>query len=383
MKAYLKNAMQDLKNRGLSLKRLIPHPLKYQALSSLADRCSRIIDIRIHTLDYLLSELENRSEDDIRDIFRGFRICAREIEAVEYYGISSLYYETEEIEYMNKLVFRLHQEINLPLTPPSMTCISTSHYCFFPFTNIIITPIGEVDFLLHLPDLLHEIGHEVLLNKQIELRLQKVDEYYNSALTKITEYYQELLTTRRRGIGPQRILRLLREIHSQWKECWIEEFFCDLFALYTLGPAYAWSHFHLTAKKSEDAFNFPGILIEKHPSDESRMRLLLRGLEILGFEDESEKIKQKWNSLPLVIHSSPDSSYQYAYPNDLMEEIANLLLNGMTESNFTIITPEELEKSNQETIISILNAAWIQFWENPDTFRQWEENAIQTIKTII
>jgi len=383
MKDYFKAIILEQINRGLRLKELVPHPLRYAELSSLADRCSRIIDANIQQLTFLLKELDKRDENDTRDIFRGIRRCAREIELVEYFGISALYYETPEIGYLNKLVFQIHQEINLPLTPPSVACISTKYYYFNPFTNVIFVPVGESRFLLHLPDVFHEIGHEVLSSKENELRLKKVNESYSMAIKKITDYYHDLLTRKARETGPRTIPMLIAHIHSQWKTYWINEFFSDLFALYTLGPAYAWSHFHLVTKKSEDVYEFSPILPQSHPSDDSRMRMLAIGLDKLGFKDEAMSILSKWNGMPFVVNTRPVVEYQYAYTNNLMNEIAELFLMGLRESQFSIVSPEKLETQNPDSIVSLLNEAWALFWNNPDAFRDWEEKTIQKLKSII
>jgi len=54
-----------------------------------------------------------------------------------------------------------------------------------------------------------------------------------------------------------------------WIVNWTTEFFCDLFALYTLGPAYAWSHLHLAATRGEDPFKAPTLSSGSatHPAD--------------------------------------------------------------------------------------------------------------------
>ena len=382
MKDYLKAIILEQMNRAFCLKNLI-HPVQYQELSGLAERCTNIIDSITHKLRLLLEELKNRDEDDIRDILRDVRRRVREIEMVESYGISALYYVNDEIRYMNKLIFRIHKEMNLPLSRPSVACISTKYYYFHPFTNVIFVPVGESNFLLHLPDAFHEIGHYVLSNRENTLRLREVNKRYNMAIRRITDHYQELLTKKMRETGPKEIPRLIRHLHSQWKECWINEFFCDLFALYTLGPAYAWSHLHLTMKKSEDVYKFSKILPQTHPSDDSRMRMVLIGLNKLGFDDEATSILTKWNSMPLVLNTEPIVEYQYAYLEDLMKEVAELFLAGLKDGNFSIISSKKLEKQNPDSIIKILNEAWALFWNNPEEFRDWEEKCIEKLKSTI
>jgi len=382
MKDYLKAIVMEQMNRALCLKNLI-HPLRYQELSGLAERCTNIIDSIIDRLRLLPEELKNRDEDDVRDILREIRRRVREIEMVESFGISALYYVNDEIRYMNKLIFRIHNEIDLPLSQPSVACISTKYYYFHPFTNVIFVPVGESNFLLHLPDAFHEIGHYVLYNKENTLRLEEVNNRYNMAIKRTTDYYQDLLTKKIRETGPPEIPRLIMHIHSQWKEYWINEFFCDLFALYTLGPAYAWSHLHLTIKKSDNIYEFSTILPQTHPSDDSRMKMLLIGLEKLGFDSEATSILSKWNSMPLVLNTNPIVEYQYAYPEDLMKVVAELFLIGLKDGKFSIISPTKLEKLNPESIIRILNEAWTLFWNNPDEFRDWEEKCIKKLKSTV
>jgi hypothetical protein len=365
------------------LKKLIPNPLKYVELSSLGDRCGRIIDDMIEELKSLLKKLQGRDENDTGDIFRGIRRCAQNIALVEYFGISALYYQTPEIGYLNKLVFRIHQEINLPLTPPAVACISTKYYYFHSFTNVIFVPVGESSFLLHLPDVFHEIGHEVLSNMENELRLSKVKESYFQAIQKITDYYHDLLARKMRETGPATTPLIIAHIHSQWKTYWINEFFPDLFALYTLGPAYAWSHLHLTTKKSENVYEFSSILPQSHPSDDSRMRMLALGLDKLGFQSKAASILSKWRTMPLVANAQPVVEYQYAYPKDLMNEIADIFLLGVKESQFSIATPKRFEERNPHSVIKLLNDAWDLFWKDPDRFRGWEESAIQELKSCL
>jgi len=380
MRDYLKAIILEQMNRALCLKNLIL-PVKYQELEGLAERCTNIIDSITHNLGLLLQELENREEEDTRDILRKIRRHVREIDMVESYGISALYYVNDEIRYMNNLIREIHNEINLPLSRPSVACISTMYYYFHPFTNVIFVPVGESNFLLHLPDAFHEMGHYVLFSKENTLRLREVNKKYDTAVRIITDYYQELLTRKIRETGPEETPRLIRHIHSQWKEYWINEFFCDLFALYALGPAYAWSHLHLTIKKSEDIYKFSKILPQTHPSDDSRMRMLLVGLGKLGFDSETSLILSKWKSMLLSLNAVPIVEYQYAYPESLMIEVAELFLTGLRQGNLSIISPKGLGEKSPESIIKILNEAWTLFWDNPEGFRDWEEKRIKKLKS--
>lgn len=385
MKDYLKAIILEQLNRALCMKSLI-HPIRHQELAGLAERCTNIVDNITFRLKFLLDELKTRNEDDIRDILRELRRRVRDIEMIESHGISVLYYVSDEIKYMNKLIFQIHKEINLPLPQPSVACICApqiSYYSFQPFTNVIFMPVGESHFLLHLPDAFHEIGHYVLFNRENTERLTDLNNSYNLAITKITDYYREILAKKIRETGPEEISRAIMHIHYLWKEYWINEFFCDLFALYTLGPAYAWSHLHLTIKKSDDIYRFSNVFRQTHPSDDSRMKMLLIGLNILGYNEESTLILSKWKDMPCVTDTEPVVDYQYAYPKKLMNEIAKLIFNALKNGYFSILTPNVLGKQNSNHITKILNDAWTLFWNNPEKFRTWEEKCIDKLKAIV
>jgi hypothetical protein len=379
MKRYLEGIIKEQINRGLYLKTLIPYPITYGEISSLASNCSRILDENIQQLNALLESLE-RDDDNFDYVYRRFRNSARYLELIEYYGISALcYHKSPPMEYLNKLIFKIPQEINLPLPSPSVACISNSYYYISPFTNVIFVPIGESNFLLHLPDVFHEIGHQVLYNRETELRLEKINECYVAAVGKLTDYYREILTRKVRETGPETIAQAIIQIHSKWKNYWIDEIFSDLFACYTLGPAYVCAHLHLVTKTTDDVYT----INQKHPSDDSRMKILLIGLRKLGFGGEADKIENQWNKMPFISHIEPVNEYQYAYPEELLSDLAKIILKGMSDSGFSIISPNTLSTLKSNSVIKLLNEAWDQFWVNPVAFRQWEETSIKRLKSSI
>ncbi|MHA1495199.1 MAG: hypothetical protein ACTSRQ_14415 [Candidatus Thorarchaeota archaeon] len=367
--------------RARSLKSFIPHPLETVVLQPFADRCDRMLDEKIDHLMGLLSIVETRADLDVRDLIRSVRGCVRNIKNIESYGIPVLTHQYPRTDYMNKFVFKLHREIKLPLLQPSVACMSTEYYYFHPNLNIIYVPVGESEFLLHLPDLFHEIGHEVLHASGRELKLGEIRKGIDDAALLVTSHFQEVINRKKRETGPRRTIELIRLMHARWMEYWMLEFFCDLFALYTLGPAYAWSHLHLTAKSTEEIHNFPDILDQRHPSDESRMKLLLIGLEKIGFKTESDKIVEKWDDILSDPESNPPNEYRYVYPLNIMEAFAEIVLESLRKCDFNIVNVGLIE--NNTGIISTLNHAWSSFWDDPSEFRKWEINKLAELRKYI
>jgi hypothetical protein len=380
MKEYLESLIVEQINRALTLKELIQYPIQYPELTGLAERCTSILDNQIELLKELRAVLQRREENDIRDIFRDIRICARYISSVEYFGIPALRYQTPEIGFLNKIMFKIHQEVKLPFPPPSVCCAAGQYYYSHLFTSVIFVPIAEWKFLLHMPDLYHELGHYVLENIESELRLKAIKDNYHLAFSKVTDYYRKLMKEKKREFGPEETMIIIQRIHTLWKY-WIQEFFCDLFALYTVGPAYAWSHLHLTMKRSDNIYQLNILQKQTHPADEARMRILLQGLRNLGLSKEADQIQAKWFETR-IFWGPPTTEYQYAYPDVLLNEISSLTLKGLEASGFSLITIENLIDQKNNEFRSMLNKAWEIFWKtNPEEFRKWEEEQLKKLSS--
>jgi hypothetical protein len=110
------------------------------------------------------------------------------------------------------------------------------------------------------------------------------------------------------------------------------------------------------------------------------MKMLIIGLNLLGFEDMAIVISEKWQNLPIVANFQPGIYYQYGYPENLMKEIAQLIYEGLKNSGFSIISPIELTKCKEDSIIKLLNESWSEFWKKPDEFRKLEEEKIKKLK---
>jgi len=380
-RTYLEfNIIEEIE-RSKYLKGLIPRPVPYPELNALADRCRRILDENITYLLHLHNEIDKRPEsDDIRDLYRTYRHLYRQRKTIEYYGISALHFQSKDVHFLNRLLFKIQKELNIPFVVPNVACFSNKYYWIECSTNVIFMPIGEAGSILHLSDIFHELGHATIYHKDNDNELEGIKNTYQTIADEITKHYQAELNIRIRQTGPDTIPLIINHLHTQWKEGWLDELFSDLFACYTLGPSFAWAHLHLTAKNAPNVYNLEQYPIpQSHPSDDSRMRILIIGLELMGYNSEAKRIIDFWNNLSFVESSAPIHEYQFAYPKPLMETIARLMLKGMEESGFTLLKPELLSNLDNGSIRKILNDAWIEFLENGNYF-DWEKEVIQKLK---
>ena len=113
------------------------------------------------------------------------------------------------------------------------------------------------------------------------------------------EYLASELRKEAAGLSPETFKRYL----MTWIGCWLSwaiEFFCDLYAVYMVGPAFAWSHLHLAACAGTDPFQVPLLTTTVHPPDAARMSAMLLALERLGFDEERAAIGHRWEEVPWV-----------------------------------------------------------------------------------
>ncbi len=179
------------------------------------------------------------------------------------------------------------------------------------------------------------------------------------------EHFHTLAREREGGRAPEQERARLRTWESYWGKYWILEFYCDLFAIYTLGPAFAWSHVHLSAKRGVNPYDY---LMEQHPADATRMAVLLIGLREISYDDEARAIAEVWQSMIGSSSYKPPSDFRTCYPQDVLEKIAKQGLEGVKEIGCRIAHAE----CNDE-IHTLLNEAWQRFWDNPREYAASED----------
>jgi len=106
-------------------------------------------------------------------------------------------------------------------------------------------------------------------------------------------------------------------------------------------------------------------------------------LKNLGFDEATTEIGSGWTDVAKYWRK-PQVEYQYAYPEDLLRELAKLTLDGLRESGISVIPQEALTNEKDDSVRALLNEAWRVFWKDKlENFRSWEENAVQKrLKTL-
>jgi len=304
---------------------------------------------------------------------RQFKRAVADMDFIETLGLSALMRTNDTDLWLNRLMEAIRQEISYPLIPPVVTSLSQEYFHIYPRLNLLFVPPIEGEFLLHLPDLYHELAHP-LFTPSYNLKVKPYQDAMTDALMVALSYLDQEMSKERRRQGPENYLLFLETWQRAWIEAWTEEFFCDLFGLYTLGPAYAWAHLHLCAKRGDDSFRVPLMSSSSHPADDARMRVLLNGLARIGFHDDANLISHRWTELSCISGFSPEPEYDRCFPERVLEAIAEKALGGVKGMRCRVASP-----ATTGNVHCILNQAWTKFWSDPKDYAAWEVMAVKEL----
>ncbi len=278
MNDYFIGSIKQHQERGRRLIERIPPDLPRE-FHVLVQKCN---DELTRLLDHLRELLEDPlmlSPDYQSERLRQFRRIVEHLSLLETTAIAALERHNSDDIFLNGLIETIKTETHYPLLPPVVTSLSQQYFHIFPNFNLLFVPLSEGDFLLHLPDLYHELAHP-LITERYNPRVKPFQTALLNALDIALSYIStEQQKEERRGIrAPQRISFYLYLWQRSWLE-WMVEFFCDLFGICTIGPAFAWSHIYLCAKYSNNPYDVPTTNSLSHPADDARMKAMLYGLE--------------------------------------------------------------------------------------------------------
>jgi len=255
-----------------------------------------------------------------------------------------------------------------------VSSLSKDYFHYYSSFNLLLVPLSEGNFLLHLPDLCHELAHPLLLDKH-NPKTKLFQHTWLQCYSIILEYILSEQKKEDRRRSPRLFGYYLKQWEKSWMK-WLIEFYCDLYAVYAVGPAFAWSHLHLWMKLGNNPFIYPTSQPVSHPADDARMQAVLAALKISGFSHEASEIQSRWKAFLDISGFRPEPEYNRCFPIHIIEKIASATLEGYQAMNCRLAV-------NAETgsISKILNQAWDKFWEDPINYATWERHAISELKS--
>lgn len=374
MDAYLDALIDQALERTKVLRGKIKNPLLSAEFTGLQSRCEGRLDEIIRRLNFLAEDSDVKAKENVPTRIRLMRRAFEDLASLECTGIAALNRPSGDDVLLNKVLFRIYREIKYPLNPPTLTCLSQSYYCVYPPIGLLSVPLAESDFLLHLPDLYHELGHPILTAID-DPRAENFQDQYVKFNEIVSAKFSERMTNILLETGPKEYhIFEAKVLLRSWVKYWSREFFCDLFAVYTLGPAYAWAHLHLTASTDADPYAVNPTQVTTHPPDQARMEAMLFALDLLGLRNNISEIKSKWDKLIAMTGCRQSALYRKACPTQLLEQAAIHALEGTKAIGCRLAD----DKATGE-IHDLLNEAWDIFWKDPRMYLSWERKKVSAL----
>lgn len=374
---YIDGAIREGIERAKALWSKIPRAAGLGLyFTNLAAVANNEIQTLVRAFEQLYHDPDLSDERNLRQKFFRFKILSKELSEIENVLIAAMNRKSDDDDFVNKITFEICKEINYPVQHPVASCLSQKYYHIFPRYNLLCIPLLEADFVLHLPDIYHELAHPL-----IEIDNPRVEPFraclgrFNAVVRK---YFDDEIRRRNLSKIVDPAVDPLLVYKDSWLENWSIELFCDLFATYTLGPAYAWSNLHMCAKMSWDIYRLPTVQKTTHPPDEARMKTILMGLTILGCNEDVRDIGQKWEAFKAVVGQKRGPDFSTALPETLLRQAAEFCRIGTEKVECAIYIPENKGKVN-----ILLNTCWKQFWKDPNAFAELEKEQLEKFKASI
>jgi hypothetical protein len=369
---YFTGSVGQLIERARLLRAKVPRDLP-RDYDTLAQACRDRLNDLLDRLRSLVEDPRFALPAYQPERLRRFKRAVGDLDIIETVGIAALDRATEDDHRLNALLERVTKEIRYPLVTPVVTSLSQQYFCIVADLNLLCVPLTEGRFLLHLPDLYHELAHPLLTERDDPV-VEPFQEAHFKALGDALGYLAAEKRKEDRRRGPRQPAFTLTRWEVAWVKYWMVEFFCDLFAVYVLGPAFAWSHLHLTAKRGGDPFEVPLLGTSSHPADDARMRALLFGLEATGFTAEAAAVGARWQELLSHHDTEPEPEYYRCYPDELLRKVAAHALSGVRAIGCRLASP-----ASADPIHAALNRAWDEFWKAPESYPEWEKTAVNAL----
>lgn len=325
-------------------------------------------------LDQILVEFNNLAAERIVDPtlqtprrIRIFKRLVEQLNTVEGVGIFALNRVNVADTALNRLITEISTEINYPLINPVVSHMSQDYFHIYSEFHLLCLPLIESRFLLHMPDIYHELCHPLHRNLDLPNLEPYARAFKSSLFGMVAHFHREALAADRLRNQEARLFQI-QLWRTCWAKYWMEEFFCDLFGALTVGPAYAWAHYHLCIKRGGDPFTTPLMRETSHPADDARMRAMLSMLRSLrGFDSEADSIERAWREFVAAMAYRATAEYHLCYPDAQIDAITRAAKEGVDGIGIVAATSR-----TKARVRDSLNEAWRVFWNAPADFPAWE-----------
>lgn len=304
------------------------------------------------------------------DFLRRYRRNAETVAMVESFVVPVVERFSREDRFLTRLTSKLADEVGWPCVRPVVMAFSSNYYWIFTGYNVIGVPAGEARTLLGLPDLCHELGHQLyqLFGPWLaKVFGAKVDEYTAAQIERALAEQQPATAD------------ALEKVRLRWMSSWHMEMICDMVATYLVGPAFGGQHVRLAAGRATGQAFSPGLGENAvHPADEARLRGIVTVLVMLGADQEAEQIRQAWADYLRMSGEVEPSQYALCYPQELIEDLARIVVETCRQGGIRSFA--ELTLVDDGSVQAAIVESWRRFLEDPIAHTDWEGERLRALE---
>ena len=331
----------------------------------ITNECDVLYQRVLQNLKYLEFEQENL----FKDILSETELVTRAFYTLNGQRVSPILRARNSDRLTLKFLLWLHATHPQAKNIPAAVC--DGEFSIWPIhPTIYCTPCTSQQGLRNLSIFFHEFGHLLYTLHQPEM---------NVLVSELQAEIRLLLRSpveRNDGYG-QMQERNQDVIIDTWYE-WAQECFCDAVGFIMGGPSFAyvfsmyfrvlgWNEYHVPKRE---------LVRRSHPVTWIRIQLLADRARRAGYYTVATNLEEKWNEVASALGVIED--YDGFYDSAFLPVIQQKLDDMLTET-----APREFQESevsNQEesptSPVALLNRAWQKFQDDPDGYREWEEEAI-------
>ncbi|MBI5915150.1 MAG: hypothetical protein HY842_07210, partial [Bacteroidetes bacterium] len=146
MLPFIEGVLTETIERAKRLKAKTPNvpDIHFQVLER---GCSEELDRNIEQLYFLLTDSDYQQDDKQEVRLKEFKLVVKVFDELENVGFAALTRCHYDDIGVCKLIQQICKEINYPLQPPTVVCLSKDYYCIYPHLKLLCVPLLESDSL--------------------------------------------------------------------------------------------------------------------------------------------------------------------------------------------------------------------------------------------
>ena len=338
-------------------------------IEKITNKCNVLYQRVLNNLKYLEFGLANLS----KDILSETELVTRDFYSLNGQQITPILRARASDRLALKLLLWLHATHSQAKNIPSAVSDGEFSIWLTQTTTIYCTPCTSQQGLRNLPIFFHEFGHLLYRLHQLEM---------NDLVNELQAAIRDLLrpSVERNDEHTQTRVSARNVIVDRWYE-WSQECFCDAIGFVMGGPsfAYAFSTYLRILGRSQYHMSKEELANSAHPVTWIRIQLLTNRARQMGYDVVATDLEEKWNEVATALGVIED--YDGFYDPAFLPVIQQKLDDMLTETAPREFRESEISNQDEESVftspVALLNRAWQKFQDDPDGYREWEENAIE------